>query len=68
MPARIKIDDPENVRILQLLADGFEIREAADKMSFLVNTMRHRVYVLKQEMGVSNNAALVYQAVKRGII
>ena len=68
MPARIKIDDPENLAILRLLAEGFDLREAADELGWEANTTRKRVYAMKAEMGVNNNVALIYRATKKGMI
>lgn len=59
---------PTEVRILQLICEDYESKEIAEKMNMALPTInRYRVQLL-EKAGVKNAAALVFFAVRNGLV
>lgn len=59
---------PTEVRILQLICEDYESKEIAEKMNMgLVTVNRYRAQLL-EKAGVKNAAALVFFAVRNGLV
>ena len=60
--------DPDDLRLLALLADGTTIDGAARKVGVSDRTVRRRLRVLADELGVETTIEVVVRAVRSGVI
>ena len=54
--------------LLTLLAKGFSLNEAAERMSIIAHTLRDNLRVIFEKLQATTQAEAVYRAVKEGII
>jgi DNA-binding CsgD family transcriptional regulator len=59
---------PQQLAILQCLADGLTVEETAERMQFSVANIAGHLQAVHRKYGVSNHAAAVAQALKRNLI
>ncbi|WP_340376451.1 LuxR C-terminal-related transcriptional regulator [Streptomyces sp. SS7] len=59
---------PQQLAILQCLADGLTVEETAEHMQFSVANIAGHLQSVHRKYGVKNHAAAVAQALKRGLI
>lgn len=54
--------------VLQMLAEGRQMREVADILHISLRTVRFHKHQIMEELGIKNNAELVQYAVKHSIV
>lgn len=59
---------PQEVRLLQLLADGHSYQASADDMHVSVNTVRNYVRSVYEKLHVHSKSQAVSKAIRRGVI
>jgi DNA-binding NarL/FixJ family response regulator len=59
---------PRQREVLQLLAEGFSIKEVADKLNISSRTVEFHKYKMMAELNLGTSAELVHYAIKHGII
>lgn len=65
---RQRILTPRQQKVLQLLAEGRTMREAADVLQVTARTVAFHKYHIMEEFGLRNNSELVRFAIKEGLI
>ena len=58
---------PRQKEVLQLLAEGFSVKEIASNLDTSPRTVEYHKYRMVKELGLKSAAALIRYAVKRGI-
>lgn len=58
----------DDLRILQVLADGCEFADAARRLHLSESTLKRRLARIKRELGVENRVQAVVRAVREGLI
>jgi DNA-binding NarL/FixJ family response regulator len=59
---------PKAVEVLQLLADGLSVAEAADHLGNTENAARNRLSEARKKTGVPNNNGLIGNARRRSLV
>jgi DNA-binding CsgD family transcriptional regulator len=59
---------PQQLAILQCIADGLTVEETAERMYLAVPTIREHLKSTRRKYGVTNDSAAVAQALKRNLI
>lgn len=59
---------PKAVEVLQLLADGLSVAEAADHLSITENAAKNRLSEARKKTGVPNNNGLIGYARRRSLV
>jgi DNA-binding NarL/FixJ family response regulator len=59
---------PRELRLIELLADGYSTREIAERMSYAERTIKKLITDLGAHLGARSRAQIVAQAIRRGII
>jgi DNA-binding NarL/FixJ family response regulator len=59
---------PHEVRLLGMLAEGYQYKEAADKLNLSVNTIRTHVRSIYDKLHVHSKTEAVRKALRQGII
>jgi DNA-binding NarL/FixJ family response regulator len=59
---------PRQKEVLQLLAEGFSVKEAADQLHISSRTVEYHKYQMMRDIGVKSTAELVRYALKHGIV
>jgi DNA-binding NarL/FixJ family response regulator len=74
MSAKVGVDDglgdltEVETKMLQLIASGLSNKEIATRMSFAESTVKNRVSVLFQKLGVSDRTQAAIYAIAHGVI
>ena len=59
---------PQEIRVLQLLAQGIEDKEIADILGIGCRTANHYIYSLRNKIGIRNRILLAFYAYSKGYI
>jgi two-component system, NarL family, response regulator DevR len=59
---------PQEIRVLQLLAQGIEDKEIADILGIARRTANHYIYKLRNKVGIRNRILLAFYAYSKGYI
>ena len=57
---------PRQAETLRLVAQGYTVDQIAKRMYVSRNTIKKNLTVLREATSTTNNAALVYRAIKKG--